>query len=295
MVYDELPGEADVEQEIIEFQGRVAWEHIDKKERELDAKQQERIDVIKQRQKARAAQKRWDLAETKKNQVKGMEERIKSKKENVESLMKHMNVGAAKDILINYKELLENKEKIKDILIHYKKRVEEVEGGIKDLQTEYNVQKYEVDDTPSRYDTPAYILKVQSMLKDYESHSDPKETSKGEPSEISKIRERIETFMKSKSDKPEQKEETVQKEHEDQIEKPLKVEIAPERTHEEVPKEKTEYDTDALVSLENKFSASFKDLLKKEADVKRMSNLINNSCLTVSRIIYQLESNVKPI
>lgn len=305
---EDLPGEDDLTDQVTEFQGRSVWNYIEKREKELDGIEQGRLEQIRQRQKQKALQKRWDLAESKRHDVKGMEHRIQYKKENVERLMKHMNVGRSVDILKNYEELIKNKDNLKDILIHYKKRVEEVEVEIQELQKEYATQKYEVDDTPSRYDTPAYILKVKSMLQEYESHSDPKESSKGEPTEISKIRERLETFMKNKNDKPEEKEDGSLHEHkEDEIEKPQEVKEEPEQvvakpafkeealqtqTSSAILKEANGFDTDALVTLEALFSKSFKDLLKKEAEVKRMSNLINNSCLTVSRVIYQLESNV---
>lgn len=270
----------DLDEMVIKLQGRSGWQYIDEKEKELDGLEQKRLDLIKQRKHNQIMAKRRDIADAQNREKVRIENQIQLKETSIKELMKCMNIVRHQDIIETYRELIENKMKIKDILVGYKNRVEEVEAEIQDLQKEYLQTKFEEHNSENRYNTPVYVMKIQSLLAEFERQAAKGDAGKEEPTEIIKMRERLLNYKKQKESKP-----AVEGTDQPVNDK--------ENAQEEA--EKTEFNTDAVAILEQKFSESFKFLLKKESEVKRMTNIINNSCTTISRILFQLEKNVKDI
>lgn len=274
----------DLDDMVIKLQGRSGWQYIDEKEKELDGLEQKRIDLIKQRKHNQLMAERREIADAQSREKVRILNQIQLKETSIKELMKCMNIVRHQDIIDTYRELIENKMKIKDILVGYKGRVEEIETEIQDLQKEYLLTKFEEQNSENRYNTPVYVMKIQSLLADFERQAAKGDVGKEEPTEIIKMRERLKNYKRQKESKP-----AV-----DGTDQPVD---QPENNIEKAEEEpdKTEFNTDAVALLEQKFSESFKYLLKKESEVKRMTSIINNSCTTISRILFQLEKNVREI
>lgn len=265
--------EQDLDTEVILFQGRSAWNTIEVEQKKLEMEEHLRVENSNARKDKKARDKITAEFNTRMNRYQIEKRKYDKRMDDVKKLQDVLRIGREDEIIDTYRELMGNREKIKEITSHYKMRVDEVEDEIKRLQEEYMHQKYEVHGVESRYDDPRHVTKVIEIIKAHEKEFGPNKSEGGEiySEELSKLRKKLVSYVK----KEKNEEETPISEDSEVFEKL-----------------KNKSDLDTLALLEHQFSDSFKELFKKELEMKRMSALVNSACTTVSRIMYQLDRNV---
>lgn len=268
-----LPGEGDLDREVIMLQGRSAWQNIEVEEEKMELEEKKRLAAIKARKDKQVSDKLNGEYKTLLIRHHNEKRRHDSKLEDVKKLQEELRIGREDEIIDTYRELLGNREKIKEITANYKQRVEEVEEEIKTLQEEYKRQKFEVRGVESRYDDPAHVGKIVEVIQAHEREfgEGGSRDSGVYSEELAKLRQKLVGYVKQSK------------------EQAAALQADEGEAYERL---KNKSDLDALSLLEQQFSDSFKELFKKELEMKRMSSLVNSACTTVSRIMYQLDRNV---
>lgn len=259
--------------EVLALQGRTAWQLIEAEERNMEEEEQARLAKIKARHE-RIAQDKFD-DEFNLRMIRREKESKKYNRlvESIKKLQEVLRIGREDEIIDTYRELLGNREKIKDITASYKLKVDEVEAEIAMLQEEYKRQKYEVHGLESRYDDPSHVARIVEVIKAHEKELAGQD-AEAFSAELVGLRKKLIGYLKKEK-------------NQEEIEEPI-----PTEDSDAFKKLKNKSDIDALALVEKQFSDSFKAVFKKELEMKRMTEIVNSACTTVSRIMYQLDRNV---